>query len=154
MKPPVDYVNFLKSGLHLGQRGECPVWGGQWWGWMKMSSFLGRCHTGVLFHFLEERTGKFVWMTNQFHRHWTPWGAVWVFWFLFLMGRTILGYIYFFFLWPHLRHMEVPGLRVKLELQLLAPTRATATPDLSRVCDLGYSLWPCWILNPLREARD
>ena len=70
------------------------------------------------------------------------------------MGRTILGYIYFFFLWPHLRHMEVPGLRVKLELQLLAPTRATATPDLSRVCDLGYSLWPCWILNPLREARD
>ena len=32
---------------------------------------------------------------------------------------------------PHLRHMEVPRLGVKLELQLLACTTATAMPDLS-----------------------
>ena len=31
---------------------------------------------------------------------------------------------------------------------------ATATLDLSHVCDLCHSLWQCQILNPLREARD
>ena len=30
---------------------------------------------------------------------------------------------------------------------------ATATWDLSRVCDLHHSLCQCWILNPLSEAR-
>ena len=35
------------------------------------------------------------------------------------------------FLWPHLQHMEVLRLGVKLELQLPACTTATATPDLS-----------------------
>ena len=37
--------------------------------------------------------------------------------------------------------MEVPRLGVKLELELLAYTTATATPDLSH-------------FNPLSEARD
>ena len=32
---------------------------------------------------------------------------------------------------PHLRHMEVPRLGVKSELQQLAYSTATATPDLS-----------------------
>ena len=31
---------------------------------------------------------------------------------------------------------------------------ATATPDLSRVCNLHHSSWQRWILNPLSEARD
>ena len=31
---------------------------------------------------------------------------------------------------------------------------ATATLDLSHICDLHFSLWQCWILNPPREARD
>ena len=31
---------------------------------------------------------------------------------------------------------------------------AMATPDPSRSCDLHCSLLQCWILNPLREARD
>ena len=48
--------------------------------------------------------------------------------------------------------MEVPRLGVELELQLLAYTRATATPDLSHICDLHHS--SCQILNPLSEARD
>ena len=36
---------------------------------------------------------------------------------------------YFYFSWPHLQHMEVPRLEVKLELQLLAYTTATAMLD-------------------------
>ena len=56
----------------------------------------------------------------------------------------------FWFLRPHLQYMEVPRLGVKSELQLLAYTRATATRDLSWICDLHHSQ----ILNPLREARD
>ena len=35
-----------------------------------------------------------------------------------------------------MRHMEVPRLGVKSELQLLAYTTAIAMPDTSRVCDL------------------
>ena len=31
---------------------------------------------------------------------------------------------------------------------------ATATRDLSHACDLHHSSRPCWILNPLSEARD
>ena len=50
--------------------------------------------------------------------------------------------------------MEFPRLGVKLELQLLAYTTATAMPDLSHVCDLHHSSWQHWILNPLSEARD
>ena len=37
--------------------------------------------------------------------------------------------IFFFFLGPHPQHMEVPRLGVKLELQMLAYTTATAMPD-------------------------
>ena len=44
--------------------------------------------------------------------------------------------------------------RVQLELELLAYTRATATWNLSRVCDLHHSSWQCQILNPLSLARD
>ena len=35
-----------------------------------------------------------------------------------------------------------------------AYTTATATPDPSHISDLYYSLWQCWILNPLSKARD
>ena len=50
--------------------------------------------------------------------------------------------------------MEVPGLGIELELQLLAYTTATATQDLSHIFDLHHSSWQCWILNPLSQARD
>ena len=50
--------------------------------------------------------------------------------------------------------MEVPRLGVESELQLLAYTAATATPDPSHICDICHSLWQRWILNPLSEARD
>ena len=59
---------------------------------------------------------------------------------------------FFVFLGLHPWHMEVPRLGVKLELWLLAI--ATATWDLSRVCNLHHSSWQCWILNPLSRTRD
>ena len=51
----------------------------------------------------------------------------------------------------HLQHIEVPGLGVESELQLLAYTPATAMQDPSHVSDLHHS--SCWILNPLIVAR-
>ena len=44
--------------------------------------------------------------------------------------------------------------RVDLQLQLLAYTTATATSNLSRICDLCRSWQQHQILNPLSEARD
>ena len=77
-----------------------------------------------------------------------------IFLFVFMLFYFII--IIFFFLGPHLPHMNVPRLGVKLELQLLAYAAATvtATPDLSFACDLHHILWQHWILSPLREARN
>ena len=50
--------------------------------------------------------------------------------------------------------MEVPRLGVKSELHLLAYTTATATQDLSSICDLHHSSQQRWILNPQSKARD
>ena len=61
--------------------------------------------------------------------------------------------IFFSLLGLHLQHMEVPGLEVKLELQLLAYTTATATLDMSHICDLHRSLLQGSIPNPLSKAR-
>ena len=49
--------------------------------------------------------------------------------------------------------MEVPRLGVELDLQTPAYATATATQDLSCVCDLHHSSQR-QILNPLSEARD
>ena len=63
-------------------------------------------------------------------------------------------WVYFcFFLGPHLRHMKVPKIGVKLELQLPAYATVTATQDLSHACNL-HSSRPRQILNPLSKARD
>ena len=50
--------------------------------------------------------------------------------------------------------MEVPRLRVQLELQLPPYTTATAVQDPSHIFDLHNSSWQCQILNPLSEARN
>ena len=50
--------------------------------------------------------------------------------------------------------MEFPRLGVELELQLPAYATATATPDLSCICNLHHSSWQHRILNPLSKARD
>ena len=56
----------------------------------------------------------------------------------------------------HLGHKEVPRQGVESELQLLvyATATATATWDLSHVCNLYHSSWQCQILNPLSKGRD
>ena len=54
----------------------------------------------------------------------------------------------------HLQHMEVPRLKVELELQLPGYIIATAMPDLNHICELHHSSQQCQVLNPLREARD
>ena len=61
---------------------------------------------------------------------------------------------FFVFLGPYLRHMELPRIGVESELQLLVYPTATATPDLSYVCNLHHSSRQRWILNPLSEAKD
>ena len=58
----------------------------------------------------------------------------------------------FFFLEPHLWHMEVPSLGAELEPKLQAYTTATGTADLSSICNLHHSSRHC--LNPLSEASD
>ena len=63
-------------------------------------------------------------------------------------------YYFFFFLGPHQWHMEVSRLGVEAELRLPGYTTATAMPDPSPICELRCSSGKCWILNPLREARD
>ena len=65
-----------------------------------------------------------------------------------------LFFLSFVFLGLQLQHTEGPRPGVKSELQLLASATATAMPDPIHACDLPYSSWQCWILNPLNEARD
>ena len=67
---------------------------------------------------------------------------------------ALVSLFLFWFLGPHLQHLEVPRLGVELELQLPAYTTATATPDLSCIFDLYRSSWQCWIPDLLDEARD
>ena len=50
--------------------------------------------------------------------------------------------------------MEVPGLGVKSELQLLAYATATIMPDLSHIWDLPHSLWQYRILNQVSKVRN
>ena len=50
--------------------------------------------------------------------------------------------------------MEAPRLGVKSEPQLPAYAAATATPDLSRLCNLHHSSRQRQIPDPLSEARD
>ena len=62
------------------------------------------------------------------------------------------GFLLFLVAYP--RHMEVPRLWIKAELQLPAYTPATATWDPSHVCNRHHSSWQRQILNPLIEARN
>ena len=62
--------------------------------------------------------------------------------FLFLFLSFFLG-------GPHSWHMEVPRLGAESELQLSTYATATATQDPSIICDLHYSSWQHWILNPV-----
>ena len=89
-------------------------------------------------------------LTQYFDCHFSFEDRFFCFCFLFF----ILFFYFLSFLGPHLWYMEVPGLRIKLELQMQAYTTATATQDPSCACDLHQSSRQHQILNPLSKARD
>ena len=66
----------------------------------------------------------------------------------------VIFFLFYFFLGPHLQHMDVLRPGVKSELQLPGHAIVTATPGPSSICDVRHTLWQCQILNPLSEARD
>ena len=53
-----------------------------------------------------------------------------------------------------MQYMEVPRLGVKWELQLQAYTTATATQNLSCICNLSHNLGQHQILNPPEQGWD
>ena len=59
---------------------------------------------------------------------------------------------FFFFLGPHLQHMEVPRLEVKCELHCWSAT-AIAKPDPSHICDLHHISRQRQILNPTEQGQ-
>ena len=70
-----------------------------------------------------------------------------------MIYHLFFSFFSFCFLGPQPWYMEVPRLRVKSELQLLAYT--TAMRGLSHICNLHHhSSLPHQIPNPLNEARD
>ena len=71
-----------------------------------------------------------------------------------ILSMCMILATHFFFLRPHLWHMEVPRLGVKLELQMQAYATASATPDPSCICDLHHSLQQHLILYQMSKARD
>ena len=54
-------------------------------------------------------------------------------------GAVFFFCFFFCFLGPHPQPVEVPRLEIESELQPPAYTTATATQDLSRVCNLPHS---------------
>ena len=123
----------------------------------------------------EERSSRFKgqaeWSGNIFSRSYNHsllisrqthyiriWGQIFFFFFLFLHSPTwnlsiMVFCLFVCFLGQHPRHMEVPRLGVKLELQPLAYATVTARQDLSRICNLYHSSQQRQIFNPLSEAR-
>ena len=63
-------------------------------------------------------------------------------------------FLFFHFLGPHLRYMEVPRQGVESVLQPMTYTIATATAGPSLVCELHHSSRQPQILNPLSKVRD
>ena len=74
--------------------------------------------------------------------------------FLACLLSCLLSFLLACFFRASLRHMEVPGLQVKPELQLLACSTATAMPDPSRACKPHHSSQQCQIPHPLSKAWD
>ena len=70
-----------------------------------------------------------------------------------ILSMSFFSFSFCLFRATYNKHMEVPRLGVELELELPVYTTATATPDMSWVCDLHHSSQKCQILNPLSEAR-
>ena len=63
-------------------------------------------------------------------------------------------FIFFYFLELQVWPMEVPGIGIELDLQLLAYAAATAMRGPSRTCNLHQSSQQLWILNSLNETSS
>lgn len=59
-----------------------------------------------------------------------------------ILGVSI--HILFLFLWPYLRHMDIPRLGIRAEDAGLCHSHT----------DLSCALWQHWILKPVNEAMD
>ena len=66
----------------------------------------------------------------------------------------LLLFVFFLMATQGIWHMKVPRLGAEWELQLLACAAATATPDLSPICDPHCCSHQCQILKPPSKARD
>ena len=71
--------------------------------------------------------------------------------FLVIWGNVNIAMAFYLFIYFF---MATPRLEKESELQLPAYATATATWDLSHICDVHHSSWQCQILNPLSEAKD
>ena len=74
-----------------------------------------------------------------------------------LCHSTFLSRVNFFFLSFEgctCSMRKFPGQGLNQSCSHLAYTTATATPELSLICDLHQSSWQSWIFNLLSEARD
>ena len=65
-----------------------------------------------------------------------------------------LSLFFFFFLEPHLWHMDIPRLGVESEIELPAYATTTAMQDPSHVCDLHHISRQCRIPDSQSQARD
>ena len=68
----------------------------------------------------------------------------------------ITGSLYlFFFFFFRAAPAAYGSSQARDQIRAIAPayTKATATPDLSLICNLHHSSWPCRIFNPLSEAK-
>ena len=72
-------------------------------------------------------------LSQTYHKHNLRVGKSWQE--LHLLALLFILFIFYFFR-VHLPHREDPRLGVELELQLPASTTATATRDLSGICNL------------------
>ena len=129
----LQYMNFQghKHSIHSNLKSPNPNRG---WRKSKMTFKYKVVYSLWTIFYIGFRNNKIHWHCFSFFS----------FFFLFL----------FCFLGPHLWHMKVPRLGIKLELQLLASTTATATQDPSHICDPHHSSWQRQILNPVSKARD
>ena len=108
----------------------------------------------------KNKKSKYIGFIGIKHLEKENYNSLYIWSFYNLLGFLSLALILFYFcccclfLGLYLLHMEVPRLGIKSELQPLAYTTATATPDPRHVFDLHHSSGQRWILNPLSEATN
>ena len=115
--------------------------------------FLPFCSPRPLCLFLLHRSASLHW-PRRVLIDFIPLNKCYIF-FIWNNPKILFTYIVdFFFLESHPRHIQVPRLGVKSELQLWTYTYATAMQDPRCICDLHCSSWQCRILNALSGTRD